>query len=238
MERHSQEAPDIKRLKESLSLDLKNQPPARARLRLQNPPHYSASPDFNLLKLVSPELDKYLSQSPQIGSSFPTPTAQILFPKQVSQEEEKQARELFDALDAIRKRSPSNSVSIKSESDMESSESSSFTQNQEYFDQHPALRDDYESYPKRDYAESLSPINMESQEKIKLERKRFRNRVAASKCRRKKLERIAHLEGKVACLKQENTELSQTITRLREQVCMLKEQVMKHVCSGCPIRFS
>lgn len=33
----------------------------------------------------------------------------------------------------------------------------------------------------------MSPIDMESQERIKLERKRQRNRVAASKCRKRKL---------------------------------------------------
>lgn len=36
----------------------------------------------------------------------------------------------------------------------------------------------------------MSPIDMESQERIKLERKRQRNRVAASKCRKRKLGRI------------------------------------------------
>lgn len=36
----------------------------------------------------------------------------------------------------------------------------------------------------------MSPIDMESQEKIKLERKRQRNRVAASKCRKRKLGKI------------------------------------------------
>jgi transcription factor AP-1 len=35
--------------------------------------------------------------------------------------------------------------------------------------------------------EQMNPIDMESQEKIKLERKRQRNRVAASKCRKRKL---------------------------------------------------
>merc|ERR1719445_2559798 len=48
---------------------------------------------------------------------------------------------------------------------------------------------------------SMTPINMESQEQIKLERKRQRNRLAASKCRKRKLERISHLEGKVKDLK-------------------------------------
>lgn len=36
----------------------------------------------------------------------------------------------------------------------------------------------------------MSPIDMESQERIKLERKRQRNRVAASKCRKRKLGKI------------------------------------------------
>uniref|UniRef100_T1GEA4 BZIP domain-containing protein n=1 Tax=Megaselia scalaris TaxID=36166 RepID=T1GEA4_MEGSC len=52
-----------------------------------------------------------------------------------------------------------------------------------------------------------SPIDMETQEKIKLERKRQRNRVAASKCRKRKLERISKLEERVKCLKGENPNL-------------------------------
>merc|ERR1719219_2601928 len=43
----------------------------------------------------------------------------------------------------------------------------------------------------------ISPIDMESQEVIKLERKRLRNRLAASKCRKRKLERISNLDEKV-----------------------------------------
>jgi len=81
----------------------------------------------------------------------------------------------------------------------------------------------------------LSPINMESQERIKAERKRLRNRVAASKCRRRKLERISRLEDKVNDLKTQNTELSTTATKLREQVCQLKQNVMEHVKSGCQV---
>ena len=82
---------------------------------------------------------------------------------------------------------------------------------------------------------STSPIDMDSQEQIKLERKRMRNRVAASKCRQRKLERIAQLDGKVSQLKGENAELGAVIKRLKDSVCHLKQEVMEHVNSGCHI---
>lgn len=81
----------------------------------------------------------------------------------------------------------------------------------------------------------MSPIDMENQEKIKLERKRQRNRVAASKCRKRKLERISKLEDKVKALKGENTELGGVIKALKEHVSHLKQQVMDHVHNGCSI---
>ena len=81
----------------------------------------------------------------------------------------------------------------------------------------------------------MSPIDMEDQERIKLERKRQRNRIAASKCRRRKLERIAKLEDKVKILKNDNSELGTVVVKLRQQVCGLKEQVMEHIQCGCQI---
>ncbi|KAM8874757.1 transcription factor Jun [Spinachia spinachia] len=81
----------------------------------------------------------------------------------------------------------------------------------------------------------LSPINMENQERIKAERKRMRNRVAASKCRKRKLERISRLEDKVKNLKSQNSELASTANTLREQVSQLKQKVMNHVNSGCQL---
>ncbi|KAM4750214.1 transcription factor JunB-like [Anableps anableps] len=81
----------------------------------------------------------------------------------------------------------------------------------------------------------MSPIDLESQERIKAERKRLRNRLAASKCRRRKLERIARLEDKVKVLKTDNAGLSNTASLLREQVAQLKQKVMTHVSSGCQL---
>ncbi|KAJ7992734.1 hypothetical protein DPEC_G00281740 [Dallia pectoralis] len=81
----------------------------------------------------------------------------------------------------------------------------------------------------------MSPIDMENQEIIKAERKRLRNRLAATKCRRRKLERIARLEDKVKVLKSDNAGLSNTATVLREQVAQLKQKVLTHVSSGCQL---
>ncbi|KAM9844405.1 transcription factor JunD-like [Aulostomus maculatus] len=81
----------------------------------------------------------------------------------------------------------------------------------------------------------LSPIDMDNQERIKAERKKLRNRIAASKCRKRKLERISRLEDKVKTLKTQNTELASTASVLREQVAQLKQKVMNHVSSGCQL---
>merc|ERR1712050_76068 len=81
----------------------------------------------------------------------------------------------------------------------------------------------------------ITPINMESQEKIKLERKRMRNRLAASKCRKRKLERISQLELKVKDLKGENSELYNVVKKLKQSVANLKQEVIDHCNSGCQI---
>ncbi|XP_051929756.1 transcription factor JunD-like [Hippocampus zosterae] len=81
----------------------------------------------------------------------------------------------------------------------------------------------------------MSPVDMDSQERIKADRKRLRNRIAASKCRRRKLERISRLEDKVTTLKNQNTDLTSTANVLREQVAQLKEKVLTHVNSGCQL---
>lgn len=82
---------------------------------------------------------------------------------------------------------------------------------------------------------SLSPIDLETQERIKAERKKLRNRIAASKCRKRKLERISRLEEKVKVLKNQNADLASTAALLRKQVTQLKQKVMSHVTNGCQI---
>jgi predicted RNase H-like nuclease (RuvC/YqgF family) len=76
---------------------------------------------------------------------------------------------------------------------------------------------------------------MNDQERQKLERKRERNRKAASKCRKNKLEKISTLEDAVKNLKGENGELRMSIARHKEYVASLKQVIVEHVKGGCQI---
>lgn len=84
---------------------------------------------------------------------------------------------------------------------------------------------------------SFCPVDMDDQERQKLERKRQRNRVAASKCRKRKLERISKLEDKVKLLKGENSDLGGVVMNLKQHVVQLKQQILEHVNAGCRIPF-
>ena len=82
---------------------------------------------------------------------------------------------------------------------------------------------------------NLQPIDLEVQEIVKRERKKQRNRIASSKCRKRKLEREARLENRVKELKERNIELNAVANALKQQVCDLKQRVMDHVNEGCQI---
>lgn len=81
----------------------------------------------------------------------------------------------------------------------------------------------------------LPPIDLALQETVKNERKKQRNRVAASKCRKRKLEKEADLQLRVDELKDINSKLNSEISDLKKQVSNLKVQVMEHVHGGCEI---
>ncbi|XP_037626452.1 transcription factor jun-D-like [Sebastes umbrosus] len=102
----------------------------------------------------------------------------------------------------------------------------------------PPLKEEPQTVPDvQSFGDSppLSPIDIDCQESMKAERKRLRNRIAASKCRMRKLERISRLEDKVKSLKSHNTDLASTASLLRDQVAQLKQKVLTHVSSGCQL---
>lgn len=265
---------DVNQLKRSMTLDLNASrgPAKRAKFNADvTATSVLSSPDLNMLKLGSPELEKLIiAQQNGLVTTTPTPT-QILFPRTVTEAQENYARGFVDALNELHTSDSSQMSSagglqpvdvpvtssnsgvgvgityttLEPHGQVVISQANSFPPISSagygmLSSSAPAIvvKDEPQTVPSLGSTPPLSPINMECQEKIKLERKRQRNRIAASKCRRRKLERISRLEDKVKLLKGENTELGTVVHKLKEQVCQLKEQVMDHVHSGCQIMVS
>lgn len=76
---------------------------------------------------------------------------------------------------------------------------------------------------------------MDDQERKKLERKRARNRAAASKCRQRKLERIQELEAQVQQERQRNAQLQSTIEHAKQELQQLRQNIEEHRQQGCPM---
>merc|ERR1711992_170755 len=273
------------RKRQNLTLDLNSA--SAKKNRVQN---LLTSPDVQMLKLTSPELEKFLSQNPTLAT--PTPSGYI-FPKSVTEEQMMYAKGFEEALEKIKYQEnygpttdtvtaantlvtlssgqqqdhqtglhlplslPNTSLSLTSLtpnnplSRPKSGPSSSYDSDTYQLPEGSVavkIKDepDDRSVEEEDDEESLlspggagvSPIDMETQEKIKLERKRLRNRQAAAKCRKGKLERISVLDERVAQLKTENTDLAAVVKKMKSSVAALKQEVLDHVNSGCEIRMS
>ncbi len=95
--------------------------------------------------------------------------------------------------------------------------------------QHPSIS---EQSPVQILALGCNPV---VQEQIKQERKRLRNRIAATKCRKRKLEKISTLEDQVKELKESNVNLSEQKHQLREQIEYLKKKMLMHLKNGCQV---
>ncbi len=84
---------------------------------------------------------------------------------------------------------------------------------------------------------SVVPADMQTQEHMKEERKKARNRLAASKCRLRRLQRESELQSKVKVLKEHNQELNSEVTDLKEQINNLKRALIHHMKGGCHVNF-
>lgn len=217
------------------------------------------SPDLNMLKLASPELEKMIIQANGMVTTTPTPT-QILFPKFVTDEQEAYAQGFVAALAELHSKpeiTNGGSISLSMADSINGSSSDSFNKNvfttttslpggivcsglpsRALLNTSVTVKEEPQTVPCGLNSPPPSPINMANQEVIKLERKRARNRIAARKCRTRKLERIARLEDKVADLKGQNNELSSQATKLRDEICKLKQTIIEHANSGCQIMIS
>merc|ERR1711978_103847 len=262
------------RKRQNLTLDLNSASPKKNKVQ-----NLLTSPDVQMLKLTSPELEKFLSQNPTLA----TPTPGGFFPKSVTEEQMMYAKGFEEALEKMHQESfgpatdtrtvtaantlvtlssgqqdqhavhlplslpntipnnplsrPNSGASGSYDSDTYQLPEGNIKIKDEPEDGSLDGDEDEESLVSPG-ASGVSPIDMETQEKIKLERKRLRNRQAAAKCRKRKLERISQLDERVAQLKTENTDLAAVVKKMKSSVAALKQEVMDHVNSGCEIRMS
>jgi hypothetical protein len=82
---------------------------------------------------------------------------------------------------------------------------------------------------------NLQELELNEQERRKLERKRARNRMAASKCRQRKIERISQLEGEVQQERQRYQSLQNSINSMEKTISMLQSELQRHKHSGCAL---
>jgi len=216
MDNHHHHQTTTTKRKQEMRLDLKS--PLRKRGKLGSVSNEILStPDVMKLSLPTPDLEKFIiSSNNETNSNSVVPLttpSQVFFPKNVTQEQELYAKGFEEALAQLQAHQDNTNSSTFSDSTSNLS-----------FDTTTGTNP------------GGHPIDMASQEKIKLERKRQRNRVAASKCRKRKLERIAKLEDKVKLLKDENSGLGEVLNRLKQRVNELKDNIKGHIQLGCNVQ--
>merc|ERR1711988_895835 len=82
------------RKRQNLTLDLNSASPKKNKVQ-----NLLTSPDVQMLKLTSPELEKFLSQNPSLAT--PTPSS-YGFPKSVTEEQMQYAKGFEEALEKIK----------------------------------------------------------------------------------------------------------------------------------------
>lgn len=241
----------------TLDLDARNSPRAK---RIKNPVPVISSPDLYRLALASPDVEKFIKGSLQVGSSTQaTPVSAYIFPsKDPTAQQQQFAKGFEDALEECKRRASLNpvpceppvpcatttlttltSANLETLNVQHGTVASSQSSNMSSVETHSSDTSDSMSMTtikdEQTVPNGVDPIDMRDQEVMKLERKRLRNRIAASKCRKKKLERISQLQDQVDKLKSENQEYEKMISMLRQEVDTLQQEAMMHRQHGCHI---
>lgn len=251
---NSSSPPDAKKRKVNMTLDLQQS----NKTKQDKVNELLATPDVGMFMLTSPDLERFIIQQNGLVLTTPTPTTQILFPKTVTEEQEAYARGFVDALSELHKNYGSPAVSstvapsVVSSAGAQKTAGAAAIVNLSTVTSMPAGMTVSAVQPtlmplslKAEPTQAAStvlpppadikPIDMDEQEMAKLERKRARNRQAATRCRNRKLERISRLEERVAELKGQNSQLQQSATSLREEVSRLKHAIIEHTRRGCQV---
>lgn len=250
---NSSSPPDAKKRKVNMTLDLQQS----NKTKQEKVNDLLATPDVGMFMLTSPDLERFIIQQNGLVLTTPTPTTQILFPKTVTEEQEAYARGFVDALSELHKNYGPPAVSSTVAPSVVSSGAqkpagATTVVNLSTVTSLPAgmavsavqptlLPLSLKAEPTQAASTVLpppadiKPIDMDEQELVKLERKRARNRQAATRCRNRKLERISRLEERVAELKGQNSQLQQSASALREEVARLKHAIIEHTRRGCQV---
>merc|ERR1712113_1280539 len=224
------------RKRQNLTLDLNSASPKKNKVQ-----NLLTSPDVQMLKLTSPELEKFLSQNPTVA----TPTPSGFFPKTVTEEQIDYVKGFEDALEKIHHQerfgpgTDTRTVTAANTLVTLSSGQADQLATQLPLSLPNTIPNNPLSRPNSGASGSYDSDTYQLPEgSIKIKRKRLRNRQAAAKCRKRKLERISQLDDRVAQLKTENTDLAAVVKKMKSSVAALKQEVLDHVNSGCEIRMS
>lgn len=211
--------------KQNLTLDLHKDTSRSKKNRYETP--LLSTPDLQSFALNQSEVEKMLTD-PSMDFQTPTPTTVrtlLTF--------NKAEPDLYD--DNIPVYEPSHVMNgLAKDYDYENQYPAPLTYSMETLGV-VKIKDEPQMVPSVTVSPPVSPIDMDSQERQKLDRKKARNRLAAAKCRKKKLEKIAQLENRVKELKDENSELGQKQATLKKEVTSLKERIVRHYQNGCSI---
>lgn len=82
---------------------------------------------------------------------------------------------------------------------------------------------------------SVQPVDFGAQDRMRVERKRERNRLAARKCRERKIKKIDELTSQVQKLENDKKSLATRISRMQAEISRLQSVIQDHAHSGCKI---